>query len=93
MTYAIDIDVDWNTQDDTGLPWTFVDEATDPSRIVPGAFVIAGRGTAVAVAEVVDVDQDGVVRLHQSLPSVVVSSLSTCPWSLNLTVDSRMTRV
>lgn len=55
MGVTMDIDVDWNTQDDTGLPWTFVDEAADPTRIVPGAFVVAGRGSAVAVAEVVDV--------------------------------------
>jgi hypothetical protein len=54
---AIDIDVDWNTQDDTGLPWTFIDEATEPAKIVPGAHVLTGRGIAVAVAEVVDVDE------------------------------------
>ena len=33
---AIDIDVDWNTMDYTVLPWTFVDAATDPARIVRG---------------------------------------------------------
>ncbi len=64
MGVTIDIDVDWNTQDDTGLPWSFIDEAADPSKIVPGAFVIAGRGGAVAVAEVVDVGKDGVVHLR-----------------------------
>ncbi|HZQ59671.1 MAG TPA: hypothetical protein VFA84_16635 [Acidimicrobiales bacterium] len=70
MTIAIDIDVDWNTMDDTGLPWTFRDEAVDPSKIVAGAFVVTGRGTAVAVAEVVDVADDGVVHLRQ-LPGPV----------------------
>lgn len=65
MTHAIDIYVDWNTQDDTGLPWTLIDEATDPSRIVAGAFLIAGHDDAIAVAEVVDVDHDGVVHLRQ----------------------------
>ena len=65
MTITIDIDVDWNTMDDTGLPWTFKDEARDPSKILAGAYVIAGRGTAVAVAEVVDVGEDGVVHLRQ----------------------------
>lgn len=70
MTYAIDIDVDWNTQDDTGLPWTFLDEAAHPARIVPGAFVIAGRGSAIAVAKVVDVNDDGVVHLRQLSGSV-----------------------
>jgi hypothetical protein len=64
MSFVIDIYVDWNTQDDTGLPWTFADEAVDPSRIVPGAHVIAGHDTAVAVVEVVDRDADGVVHLR-----------------------------
>ena len=64
MAVLIDIDVDWNTMDDTGLPWTFLEEAADPSKIVAGAFVVAGRGTAVAVAEVVDVAEDGVVHLR-----------------------------
>ena len=63
-TIHIDIDIDWNTMDDTGLPWTFVDQASDPSKIVPGVFVVAGRGTAIAVAEVVDVADDGVVHLR-----------------------------
>src|SRR2546430_7189139 len=27
MNYAIDIDIDWNEEDDTGLPWTFVERA------------------------------------------------------------------
>jgi len=64
MIPPIDIDIDWNIQDDTGLPWTFADEASDSDRIVPGAFVVAGRGTAVAVAEVVDRDAAGVVHLR-----------------------------
>lgn len=64
MSYTIDIDIDWNEEDDTGLPWTFVDRAARPDDIVPGAYVVAGRGTAVAVAEVVDRDEDGVVHLR-----------------------------
>jgi hypothetical protein len=64
MSAAVDIDIDWNEEDDTGLPWTFVDRALDPSKIVPGAYVIAGRGTSLAVAEVVDVDEAGVVHLR-----------------------------
>lgn len=67
---SIDIDVDWNTQDDTGLPWAYRDEAADPARIVLGAFVIAGRGSAIAVAEVVDVNDDGIVHLRQLSGSV-----------------------
>jgi hypothetical protein len=77
----IDIDVDWNTQDDTGMPWTFADEATDPDRIIPGSFVVAGRGTAVAVAEVIDRGADGVVHLR-ALPGPATAHL-------NLVTDAR----
>jgi hypothetical protein len=72
MTIAVDIEIDWNEEDETGLPWTFVDRALTPSKIVPGAYVVAGRGSAVAVAEVVDVDDEGVVHLRP-LPGPVSS--------------------
>lgn len=70
MTIVIDIDVDWNEEDETGMPWTNADRAAFPDRIVPGAFVVAGRGSAVAVAEVVDRDRSGVVHLR-ALPGPV----------------------
>ena len=70
MSCTIDIYVDWNTQDHTGLPWTFLDQAADPSRIRPGTHVIAGHDDALAVAEIVDIDTDGVVHLRQ-LPGPV----------------------
>lgn len=70
MSYRIDLYVDWNTQDDTGLPWTFFDQAADPSRIRPSAHAIAGHDDASAVAEIVDIDTDGVVHLRQ-LPGPV----------------------
>jgi hypothetical protein len=72
MTIAVDIEIDWNEEDDTGLPWTFIDRALTPSKIVPGAYVVAGRGTALAVAEVIDVDDEGVVHLRP-LPGPVSS--------------------
>lgn len=62
MSY--DIDIDWNEEDDTGLAWTFIDSAVDTRRVVPGAYLVAGRGTAIAVAQVVDVGDDGVVHLR-----------------------------
>jgi hypothetical protein len=70
VSYTIDIYVDWNTQDDTGLPWTFLDQAADPSRIRPGAYVIAGHDDAIAVAEIADIDSDWVVHVRQ-LPGSV----------------------
>jgi len=75
LSALIDIDVDWNTMDDTGLPWTFVDQAADPSKIVAGAYVVAGQGTAIAVAEVVDVDREGVVHLR-AVPGSVAENLA-----------------
>lgn len=74
MGYVIDIDIDWNEEDDTGLPWTVAKRAAFPERIVPGAFVVAGRGSAVAVAEVVDRDDSGVVHLRP-LPGSVASNI------------------
>lgn len=44
----VDLELDLNSEDDTGLPWGFVDEATDPSRIREGAWIIVGSGTARA---------------------------------------------
>jgi len=53
MTH-IDIAADLNSEDETGLVWTFLDEATDPSIIKPGEFVVAGSPLTPAVCEVVD---------------------------------------
>lgn len=62
-TTEIDLPIDFNTMDETGLPWAFLDEAADPSRIVPGAHLIAGSGTVRAVVVVVDVTEDGIVHV------------------------------
>ncbi|MGH9041750.1 MAG: hypothetical protein ACRDZ3_16145 [Acidimicrobiia bacterium] len=60
MSQQIELDliVDLNTMDDTGLPWAFLDDAIHPSRLVPGAYVIVGSGDVRAVAQVIDVDND-----------------------------------
>ena len=57
MTTAIQVDlsVDLNTMDETGLPWAFLDEAPDPSLIVAGHHIVVGSGAATAVAIVVDI--------------------------------------
>lgn len=52
---TVDITADLNTEDETGLVWTFLDEARNPGLIVPGAIVVAGDSDAPAVTEVVDV--------------------------------------
>lgn len=55
MGVTVDIHADLNDEDETGLVWTFLDEARDPSVIVPGAIVVAGDADAPAVVQVVDV--------------------------------------
>jgi hypothetical protein len=59
----VDLVVDLNSEDESGLPWSFVDEARDPSLMVEGAWVVVGEGTARAVAQVVEVEGD-VVRVR-----------------------------
>lgn len=53
---ALDLIVDLNTMDETGLPWAFLADAADRSRVVPGKHLIVGSGVVRAVAVVVDVD-------------------------------------
>jgi len=59
----IDLTVDLNSEDDSGLPWTFVDEAVNQTLIVEGAWLVVGRGSARAVAQVVEIDSD-IVRVR-----------------------------
>ena len=51
---TIDIAADLISEDETGLAWTCLDEATDPDAIRPGAIVVAGSELTPAVCEVVD---------------------------------------
>ena len=50
----VDITADLNSEDETGLVWTFLDEAPNPSIIRPGEVVVAGSELTPAVCEVVD---------------------------------------
>lgn len=59
----LDLPVDLNTMDETGLPWAFLKRAADPTRIVPGTHIIVGAGKVRAVATVVDV-VDGIVHVR-----------------------------
>lgn len=55
MAVMVDITADLNDEDETGLVWTFLDEAGDPTVIVPGAIIVAGDADTPAVVEVVDI--------------------------------------
>lgn len=62
MELEIDLVADLNAQDDDGLGWSTLADATDPSRVRPGAVLLAGNRYGQAVVRVVAVDEDGQVH-------------------------------
>jgi hypothetical protein len=62
MDARIDLAADLNDEDDEGLGWSTMGEASDPARIRPGVMVVAGNRQAQAVVRVVAVDDDGQVH-------------------------------
>jgi hypothetical protein len=60
---SLDLVVDLNSEDESGLPWTFLDEARDPALIREGAWLVVGEGAVRAVAQVVEID-DNIVRVR-----------------------------
>jgi len=62
MNIEIDIEADLNAQDDDGLGWSTVSDARQPSRVTPGAMLLAGNRFGRAVVRVVAVDGDGQVH-------------------------------
>ncbi len=62
MDLELDIAADLNAQDDDGLGWSTLADATDPARVKPGAMLLAGNRFGRAVVRVVAVDDDGQVH-------------------------------
>lgn len=58
----IDLPADLNAQDDDGLGWSLLREATEPAKVRVGLYVVAGNSQAAAVVRVVAVDDDGQVH-------------------------------
>ena len=54
----LDLRVDLNTEDDSGLPWAFLSDARDPSLIREGTWIVVGSGNARAVAQVAQIEGD-----------------------------------
>lgn len=65
----VDLFVDLSNEDETGLPWTFLSDAPDPSLIVAGRYVVGGAGTAIAVVQILDIE-DSVVHVRPIRGSV-----------------------
>ncbi len=61
-TGTINLNADLNAQDDDGLGWSTLADARDPSRVVPGAMLLAGNRAAQAVVRIVAVDDDGQIH-------------------------------
>lgn len=53
----VDIPCDVQQVDDTGYVWAFLHEARDPSRIVPGAIVVAADEEDPVLARVVSLTE------------------------------------
>lgn len=71
----IELPVDLNTIDETGLPWAFLDDAPDPAIITPGRYLLVGTGAARAVAQVIDIDiDDGIVHVRPLRGSVATNA-------------------
>ena len=81
MNSRIDLIADLNDEDDDGLGWSTLSEASDPARIRPGAMLVAGNRQAQAVVRVVAVDDDGQVHFT-GLPGSVrrTATSSAAPW-------------
>lgn len=54
----VDLRVDLNIEDETGLPWAFIRDARDPSLVREGAWLLVGSGRTRAVAQVAQVEGD-----------------------------------
>jgi integrase len=62
MAHHIDLTADLNAQDDDALGWSTLADAADPSRVHPGAMLLAGNRHGRAVVRVAAVDDDGQVH-------------------------------
>ena len=53
---AVDLKVDLNSEDDSGLPWGLLDEAKDPASIKEGGWIVVASVEAAAVAQVAGIE-------------------------------------
>lgn len=67
MDLELDLMADLNAQDDDGLGWSTLADAREPSRVQPGAILLAGNRYGQAVIRVVAVDDDG--QVHFAVPA------------------------
>lgn len=62
---VVDLPADVQQYDQTGHVWTLLDEARDPSIVLPGAILVAGDDEDPFLARVVDLEPSGsVTKVH-----------------------------
>ncbi len=64
----VDLHIDLNSEDHTGLPWGLLDRAAAPGVIVEGNWIVVGSGAARAVAQIADAEGN-VVRVRPPCPA------------------------
>lgn len=77
---TIELRADLNSEDDEGRWWSLLRDAVDPSRIVPGAVVVAGTERYWAQVRIEQVDDDGQVHfvaVTDSDPTAASASTAT----------------
>lgn len=68
-TLPVDLEADLNSEDDEGRWWSTLNWATDPTAIVSGAIVVAGRERFQVVVRIDQVDNDGQVHFVEATPA------------------------
>lgn len=59
----LDLVLDLNCEDESGLPWALLDEAPHSELVHERAWLVVGQGSVRAVAQVVEID-DNIVRVR-----------------------------
>lgn len=76
---TIELRADLNSEDDGGRWWSLLRDAADPSRIVPGAVVVAGTERYWATVRIEQVDDDGQVHFVEAPAGATSTATSTVP--------------
>ncbi len=72
-TVAVDLEVDFHNEDETGYIWTWLTEARDPSVIRPSAIVVVADDEDLAMGRIIDLvtHENGTIVHVDILPGIV----------------------
>lgn len=88
VSIAVDLEIDFHNEDETGYVWAWLNEARDPSVIVPDQILVVGDEEAIAMARVVDlVDYKNGTIVHLNiLPGSVDAYIGAVTRAMIITV-------